>query len=105
MKAVGNEFNFRLCLVSVISETEISIENNQQSLDKLLIEIKQILNEIFLTKNIKMNDISYETLAFHIQTAIERNKKGYHIKLTEKQLSEWSEKKEYIFINGVRLGL
>ncbi|HFF2554312.1 TPA: transcription antiterminator [Listeria monocytogenes] len=101
MRAFGNEFNFRLCLVSIISEQEINIENSEHSTQKLLNEIKLITNEIFLKKSIEMNDISYETLIFHIYTAIERNKKGYHIELTEVQLIEFIEKKEYILAKEI----
>lgn len=74
IKVIGSEFNFRLCLSSLMFQNE----NDGEIADQLNL-ISKILTEIFEKYHFKMSDIALQNLINHIYISMNRIKQGWTI--------------------------
>lgn len=74
IRVIGSEFNFRLCLSSLMFKDE----NNKEVADKLNF-ISNAIKEVFDQYDFKMSDIAIQNLINHIYISMERINKGHII--------------------------
>jgi len=88
IKAVGREFDLRLCIAEY---TERKIKFNFSydiELNAELKEIAEIINEAINYKNYKMSDVAFQNLIVHIHIAIKRIQEDHYIPIDNSDLSD-----------------
>ena len=88
IKIEGNEFDARICIASFLTKRTQDLENDGK-------QIQMILSDVLKDNNISIRGVAYQNLISHLSIAVSRVKKGYYVRLEDRQKSEISGTAEY----------
>lgn len=88
IKAVGREFDLRLCIAEY-TERKINFNlTNDEKLDAELKEIAELIIESIDHKNYKMSDVAFQNLIVHIHISVKRIQQKSYIPLELNNLND-----------------
>lgn len=105
LKAIGSEFDFRVCMTNIIVDNvdNQTLPDNKCENDKreILKKISQILNKNFEFFEYHMSDVSFHNLIIHIYVALCRIEEGQETYLSNEQMNQVHEWKEYKMAHSI----
>lgn len=105
LKAIGSEFDFRVCMTNIIVDNvdNQTLPDNKCENDKreVLKKISQILNKNFEIFEYHMSDVSFHNLIIHIYVALCRIEEGQETYLSNEQMNQVQEWKEYKMAHSI----
>lgn len=105
LRAIGSEFDFRVCMTNIIVDNvdNQTLPDNKCENDKreILKKISQILNKNFEFFEYHMSDVSFHNLIIHIYVALCRIEEGQETYLSNEQMNQVHEWKEYKMAHSI----
>lgn len=95
MRAVGDEFNFRKCIMNYIYKLDDESLGYEKVPDSISGVISKIIVSTITENNINLSELSFMNLLLYLYVVYMRTKDGHFVKANEENMSFMKDKKEF----------
>lgn len=106
MRAVGNEFDFRRCIMDYLIKPEVLTFNKESNKDEINEKIAKILLKTIQENNLSLPEMAFQNLVIYLHIVYKRITMGYNVKINKESIESICNRKEFyiadILLNSMK---